>query len=66
MRFDPARPLVRHQVGDGFAVATDDKRPAGVLHRGEQAGEIRFGFMDIYSLHAGDVSPVSPFRLRRN
>ena len=60
IRLDPARPPMRHQVGDGFTVATDDKRFAAILDRGEQAGEIRLCFMDIYRLHAGDVSPVSP------
>lgn len=60
MRLDPAGSLVRNKVSDGFAIATDDKRLAGILHRGEQTGEIRFGFMHIYSLHGGNVSPVSP------
>ena len=62
MRFDPGAPLVRHEVGDGFAVAADDKRLAGILHCGEQAGEMGFRLVNIHSFHCDYVSPLSPSR----
>ncbi len=60
MRLDPARPPVRHKVGNRFAVAADDKRFAGILHGGEQAGKIGFRFVNVDCFHCRDISPVSP------
>ena len=60
MRLDPVLKFVRHQVGDGFAVAADDDGRAVLFHPRQQAGKISFRFMDVDSFHGKNVSPVSP------
>jgi len=60
MRFNPARPLVRHQIGDRLSVATDDDGFAVGFQFGQQAGKVGFRFVNIHGFHCGYISPVSP------
>ena len=60
MRLDPVYEFVRHQVGDGFAVAANDNGRTVLFNPRQQAGKVRFRFMNIDRLHGDYVSPVSP------
>jgi len=53
MGLDPVWSLVRHEIGDRLAVATDHDGLAARFYTSQQAGEVGFRFVDVYRFHCG-------------
>ena len=58
MRLNPSYPLVRHEISNRLAIATDDDGFAVRFQFSQQAGKVGFCFVNIHFFHSETISQL--------